>query len=831
VAESHRASVPPGLRLGLLIEALSNRFWHELVLAVSQAARRRGVRLFVFIGGTLDAPEIGARQANRCYQLPSPVSVDGLIVTPLGSLVGPERLAEYFERYRPMPMAALTATIDQLPSICTDNVHSMRQAVSHLIEVHRVRRIAFLRGPRLNGEAELRYQGYCEALSEHGLPFDPELVLQGDFTEQSGARLLSELDLSEGPPFEALVAANDNMALGALGALCARGVRVPERVLVVGFDDLLEGRWGKPSLSTLRQALASLADGAVQCVVEQLAGRPSSPLTLIPGELVLRESCGCRAMFDALSESAELRPEPAVRLDATPLGSERVASAFATLAPPGSEELEEDWKSELSVALASDLEQGRAGRGLERLGGILLRAAQSGRELGDWQRLVAVLRASLTPEERARVEALLYHYRVRIGDAAERQQAALRIRSESLLHETIAAGSDVLGSFSEQGMFDALTRHLAGMSLGGCWISLYEPAPHWPPEQSRLIFAYRDGARVELPPGGVLFQTQRLAPPEHLPEGAQTLSVAPLFFGDTPLGMLLFELGSPQAQVYEWLREQISVALEGARLVRRVDQEIAERERAERRRLAHELELAARIQASVLPQQLAVPGLELAARMLPASEVGGDLFDVLPVSGGAWLSIGDVAGHGLGPGVVMMMLQSSVAAVLRARPDLSPSAAIEVVNTVLFDNVKRRLQQGEHATLLLLRYEANGRILLAGAHEEPLIYRARTGCCESLPTPGLWVGIKPDVRGQLPETESQLEPGDVLLLYTDGVVEARNAAREQYGVERLARELTLVHAAPVEQIRDHLLNSVQSWMDRQRDDITLVVARQGKLAD
>jgi serine phosphatase RsbU (regulator of sigma subunit) len=78
----------------------------------------------------------------------------------------------------------------------------------------------------------------------------------------------------------------------------------------------------------------------------------------------------------------------------------------------------------------------------------------------------------------------------------------------------------------------------------------------------------------------------------------------------------------------------------------------------------------------------------------------------------------------------------------------------------------------------------------------------------------------------MPESQNRLEPGDVLLLYTDGVVEARNARKEQYGVQRLARELEAVHDEPVESIRDHLLGAVQQWMDAQRDDITLVVARQ-----
>jgi sigma-B regulation protein RsbU (phosphoserine phosphatase) len=803
-------------RIGLLIESLSDRFWHELVMAVDAAARRRGVQLYVFIGGTLDAPEIAARQANRCYQLASPDVIDGLIVAPLGSAAGPERLAQYFERYRPLPMAALTAVFDNIPSVCTDNVQSMQQAVSHLIVVHGVRRIAFIRGPRLNPEAELRYEGYRKALLAHGLPEEPDLVLQGDFSEQSGMRVVRELALDRSAPFEALVAANDSMALGALAELSSRGVRVPEQLLLVGFDDVPEGRWGKPSLSTVRQSLHNMADEALLQVTGALARGAARPLTLVPGDFVCRESCGCRSAFDSVTEAA--RPSA--------LGGHALGAPFlADIAPAGSDSLSPDWRRELGEAFGRSRDGTAPDQLRVTIARLLEQAAASGRELGDWQRLISRLRIVLGPEERHLLESELYRCRVLVANRAERQQASLRIRSEALLHETIAAGSDVLGSFSEAGMFSALCRHFPALFLRRCLISVYEPSPHYPPDQSRLIFNYRDGRRVALPSEGQPFATPRLAPDDDLPDRPLTLTVAPLFFADSPIGILLFELGPPQGQIYDWLREQISVALEGARLLRRIDEEVAERELAERQRLAHELRLAARIQASVLPQRLAVTGLDIAASMVPATEVGGDCYDVLPFDGGAWLSIGDVAGHGLGPGVVMMMLQASVAAVLCNNPRIQPARALEIINAVLFDNVKQRLQQDEHATIMLLCYESSGRVLFAGAHEEPLIYRARTGRCEALPAPGLWIGIKPDVSNQMPESEFVLEPEDVLLLYTDGAVEAMNGRREQYGVDRLANALASVHAEPVDRIRDHLLRSVQDWMDKQRDDITLLVVR------
>jgi phosphoserine phosphatase RsbU/P len=390
-ADTAFAPEAPVTRIGLLVEALSDRFWHELVPSVDAAARRRGVHLYVFIGGTLDAPELAARQANRCYHLASPECIDGLLVASLGSSAGPERLAQYFERYRPLPMCAITALVEGLSSVCTDNVRSMQDAVSHLIEVHGARRIAFIRGPRINVEAELRYEGYRRALSEHSLPLELGLVLEGDFSEASGSRVIRELGIDGSAPFEALVAANDSMAIGALAELARRGVRVPDQLRVVSFDDMPEGRWGKPSLTTVRQPLQTLANVALDQVLRQLRGDKPEPLTLIPGEIVVRESCGCRGAQDAAREGRPSR-EPG-----DPDGSDavdRLAAALAPIAPSGSEELEGSWRRRIAEAATHG--GADAGAITSVVADLLRQAAASGRDLGDWQRIVSALRLELS---------------------------------------------------------------------------------------------------------------------------------------------------------------------------------------------------------------------------------------------------------------------------------------------------------------------------------------------------------------------------------------------------------------------------------------------------
>jgi phosphoserine phosphatase RsbU/P len=174
---------------------------------------------------------------------------------------------------------------------------------------------------------------------------------------------------------------------------------------------------------------------------------------------------------------------------------------------------------------------------------------------------------------------------------------------------------------------------------------------------------------------------------------------------------------------------------------------------------------------------------------------------------------------------VMMMLQSVVSALVRSNPESAPRDVLRVVNAVLYENVRERLGQDEHATLSLIRYREDGELWFAGAHEDMLVLRAETGQVEAVPTLGTWVGATKEIDEATQDTRYLLRDGDVLLLYTDGVIEAQNKAGEQFGQERLTRELGRSGQEPAPLIRDRLCAAVTQFMDEQRDDIALLVAR------
>src|SRR5262249_37759955 len=138
--------------------------------------------------------------------------------------------------WAPLPLASVGLGLPGVPSILLDEAPGMRQALEHLVVRHGCRRVAFIRGPAVNAEAERRYAVYRGVLEEHGLPLAPELVCDGTFLLGAGRAAVSTLVDERKADFDALVAANDYMALGALAALQERGIQIPSDVALVGFD-------------------------------------------------------------------------------------------------------------------------------------------------------------------------------------------------------------------------------------------------------------------------------------------------------------------------------------------------------------------------------------------------------------------------------------------------------------------------------------------------------------------------------------------------------------------------------------------------------------------
>jgi len=238
-----------------------------------------------------------------------------------------------------------------------------------------------------------------------------------------------------------------------------------------------------------------------------------------------------------------------------------------------------------------------------------------------------------------------------------------------------------------------------------------------------------------------------------------------------------------------------------------------------------EMALARSIQTSVLPRTFEMPGYDISAVMLPAEEVGGDFYEFRRTNGGAWIGVGDVTGHGVTSGLIMMMAQSMFTMLCEQNGHYeSPAKFVSLLNRAMFSNLKR-LGQEKFMTMVVARIENDGRLVYAGAHTDLLIYRAATKTIERLPTEGVWLGISDDVEQETSDRSITLNRGDVALLHTDGVTESRNAAGECYDMQRLIDDLKKLHDKPAAAIVTTIAASAWQWAGTPKDDVSLMAVK------
>jgi len=254
-----------------------------------------------------------------------------------------------------------------------------------------------------------------------------------------------------------------------------------------------------------------------------------------------------------------------------------------------------------------------------------------------------------------------------------------------------------------------------------------------------------------------------------------------------------------------------------------------DRLKAENMRMSAELDVTRKIQQMLLPKDLElkqVIGLDIAGFMEAAEEVGGDYYDVLQHEGRVKIGIGDVTGHGLESGVLMIMLQTAVRTLL-AYNEPDPVRFLTAINSAIYDNVQR-MKCDKNATLALLDYQ-EGLLKLSGQHEEMIVVRCN-GSAERFDTIdlGFPIGLDADIAEFVAETIVQLHSGDVVVLYTDGITEAENMDKVLYGLERLIEVIQINWQQTAIEIRHAVIDDVRSHIGEQKvfDDITLLVLKQ-----
>ena len=273
--------------IGLLLNNLHNDFFVPLLNGVEAVVRKKGYNLIV-----------ATYHANSRNDMPAPIgphNTDGLLVFSDGLV--DEDLANLSASGFPMVLVHRTAPPSMnIPSVTVENLEITQRLVEHLIQEHGKRRILFLRGPLHQEDSYRREVGYKAALAAHNIPFDENLVLNGEFERDIAYQVLNDfLDNGRRVAFDAVFAGDDDAAIGVLKALHKHSIRIPEDVAVIGFDDLGFAPFLNPPLTTVRAPTESVGRIATERLFALLENHPSEEAVVLPTEIIYRRSCGCQA--------------------------------------------------------------------------------------------------------------------------------------------------------------------------------------------------------------------------------------------------------------------------------------------------------------------------------------------------------------------------------------------------------------------------------------------------------------------------------------------------------------------------------------------------------
>ena len=329
-------------------------------------------------------------------------------------------------------------------------------------------------------------------------------------------------------------------------------------------------------------------------------------------------------------------------------------------------------------------------------------------------------------------------------------------------------------------------------------------------------------------------QTALLQPREA--SESQVLAILVFFMSesrkeDKRLVELVWAIAAQLGSVIQRKRAEIALQESLSRLAE-ANQEITilnQRLEAENLRMHAELEVTRQLQQMILPKEYeleSIEGLEIAGFMEPAEEVGGDYYDVLWHNGRVKIGIGDVTGHGIESGVLMIMVQTAVRTLLTNNEN-DPVKFLNVLNQTIYGNVQR-MNSDKNLTLSLLDYQ-DGILYLSGQHEETILVRC-DGKVERIDMIdlGFPIGLEADIANFVAQIQVQLTPGDVVVLYTDGITEAEDMNGVQYGLDRLCEVVSCNRQCPCGEIRQVVIDDLRRHIGAQKvyDDITLLLFKQ-----
>jgi DNA-binding LacI/PurR family transcriptional regulator/signal transduction histidine kinase len=521
------------LTIGFLARDIFDGYEGPIWRSVLQAAAEHDLNL------------ISYSHENSILNLVDTNQLDG-IITITGTINWDYNLSslnEYAKRFSSVPAISIGRDIPGFSNLLIDNELGIRQTVEHLIQVHHCRRIAFIRGPHYSTEAQIRYKAYRDVLQEHGIPFDAELVCDGNFWSYDGVQAIHTLVNQRNATFDAVLASNDYMALAAMRELAKLGYAIPGDVAVSGFDDILEAKAEMPALTTVRQPLHEMGQKAVEMITRFMGGNP--PETIILSTCpVFRSSCGCSTHYKGPKEISDVTNDSFVVTIPIPSFTQnvknKVIQELRMIYPELQNKLGEQWVETLLEPLRK-FDSSEKEAFLNILSDMISRGFDLGVNPTLWYSIIRSLEKTiLSSIQQPRLEWVLNQI---VKDAFEQigvtvieKKTVQQIRYERQL-EIITYMFMVFNSkFESKQLRESYIKYFPDLNIRSYFLSRYE---HDDKEQAEIINCFSLTHHIVLENEHLPFSAKNLVPGSFLRDGERfSYIVLPIM----KVGFVVFEL-------------------------------------------------------------------------------------------------------------------------------------------------------------------------------------------------------------------------------------------------------------------------------------------------
>ena len=566
------------LSTGILLTSLYDQYENTIWAGARHQVSLHGGQLLCFAGSELEESDLAPRADTAFVDLICQENVDALLVLAgsVGTQIGTQKLAMFLQRYSDIPVVCVGLDVPGFTSIVIDNAVGMYNLVSHLIEVHHCKRIAFMKGPEQHDEAEARYNGFISGLHDHAMEVDPALVCPGNFEIDSGPNAVRLLLDERKVTFDALVCIDDLTAMNTIGPLRERGFQIPDDIKVAGFDDIEHSQSSSPPLTTVHQPLFEIGRAGVKIIEKIMQGGSVLPVTVFPTHVMIRESCGCSSheIFKSLTPRVKETEDKEVYYDT-------IAKSVLT-------KLEETYGFDFTLSEADDLSNK-----LRNLLMIIIEAATNtthieimcdtledlvtsffdkGMTVSLWQGILSCIFEELTrlssfKGEQPALSALWSKALLALFQVESYLQSQKRINMTLEAESVQYVGDLLITSFNLNEIKKILNDKLPVVTIRETFFSFYERDRR----QACLIYAKQDGPKTLVE--RVVFPARELIPDgiPRIPNASYC--IIPLESENQEFGFVVFRTTDTHGVKYNTLADKIAGAVNGARLVEKIKQQ------------------------------------------------------------------------------------------------------------------------------------------------------------------------------------------------------------------------------------------------------------------